>query len=275
MINTGGRVMKKLLPADCLPCGCVSDEMLSSFVSSCFRDWGKYGEGGEIGLSDCTTEVRWSTHTQMFMGMCGKACLVVFRGYDRFHLVIEDISTIALPFDVVNSGARVNGVFLNAYKEFRDDMMAYVEKHDPAIVYAVGHSMGGAMATLAAIDLAVNAKVSARCYTFGSPKVGDAWFRKIYLEKVETTERYVTPLDPIPLYPWDREYVHLSGARIAGSWADRFKMMVGSVKHFLMVCVGMAKMSERGRVITSFLGTDGHELYNYAFEIRKFGKDLI
>jgi len=267
--------MKRLLPADCLPCGCISKEMLSSFVSSCFKDWGKYGEGAHIGLTECITHSRSATGTQMLMGVSGSSALVSFRGYGRFHQVLDDVSTLAVPFTIVNSGARVNAIFLNAYMEYRDVLMEYVSRHDLRSVHITGHSMGAAMATIAAVDIASTAGVSSYCYTFGSPKVGDGWFRKVYADKVESTSRYVIPSDPIPHYPWEKDYVHVCRSTLVGSRIEELGLWMGMVKHFFMVMFRMSSKKQRGHVVTNFAGVDAHELYNYAFSVRKLSDDLI
>jgi len=249
--------------------------MLSVFISSCFRDWGKFGESGNIGLTDCITHVRDSTETQMFMGVSGTACLVSFRGYNRFHHVLDDVSKLAVPFDIVNSGARVNAIFLNAYKEYRDVLLKYISLHDLRTVHITGHSMGGAMATLAAVDIASTSEISTHCYTFGCPKVGNAWFRKIYSSCVDSTKRYVVPSDPIPFYPSEKEYVHVCKSALVGSRSERIKLWIGMAKHSLLVFFRLSTKEQKCHVVTNFSGVEEHELYNYAFSVRKLADDLI
>jgi hypothetical protein len=266
--------MGRILPADCLSCGCISGAMLSVLVSSCFHDWGRYGEYGEIGLSDCITYDISEHMSQLFMGVSGSAAMIVFRGYDRFHMLINEIDRTAIPFDIVNSGARVNCVLLNAYRDMRDKVKAYIEKHpELRIVHFVGHSMGAGIATLAAVDIA-HCDITVHAHTFGSPKVGDSWFKKIYAAKVNRTNRYVMSSDPIPLYPWDDEYVHVCRPTYISPILERLPIWIGMIKNFLMMMMCMSKRGLSYKIVSKFSGLEGHRLYNYAFSIRKLSEHL-
>jgi pimeloyl-ACP methyl ester carboxylesterase len=66
-------------------------------------------------------------------------------------------------------------------------------------VTIAGHSLGGALATLCAMDL-LPAQVE-RVVTFGSPRVGDAGFALRYGELAKRTARYVHLFDPVPWLP--------------------------------------------------------------------------
>ncbi len=267
--------MKRALPADCLPCGCISGNMLSTFASVCFRDWGKYGESQYVGLKNCITHANDERKTQVFMGTNGSAGLVVFRGYSQFHYVVDDVSNIMIPFEMVNSGALVNAIILNSYKDLRDLVIGYIKKHQLRTVYVIGHSMGAAMATLATVDIVMNAKVSASCFTFGSPKVGDSWFKKIYVNNVECTKRYVMSSDPIPLWPCNKKYVHVCKPVVLGSIYDRTSLWYGMLKYWIMKMFRMTKSDQKHHIVTDCSGVEGHELYSYAFSVRKSPNNLI
>eukprot|EP00971_Amphidinium_carterae_P247553 4915679-Amphidinium_carterae.1 len=69
-------------------------------------------------------------------------------------------------------------------------------------VHITGHSLGGAMATLAAYDLSTLGCVTS-CVTWGSPKVGDSAFKEGYSRLVPKTARFTTTFDPVPRLPPD------------------------------------------------------------------------
>ena len=56
---------------------------------------------------------------------------------------------------------------------------AMAARHPGVPLYAIGHSMGAAMATIAALDLKFKANLSdVRLVTFGSPRVGNDVFAR-------------------------------------------------------------------------------------------------
>lgn len=56
-------------------------------------------------------------------------------------------------------------------------------QHPPAAVIAAGHSLGGAQATLAALDIVHELQIPREhlcVYTFGAPRVGNHMFATLY-----------------------------------------------------------------------------------------------
>jgi triacylglycerol lipase len=65
-----------------------------------------------------------------------------------------------------------------------------------------GHSLGGALASLCAVDVAVNSAFSLpSVYNYGSPRVGDPTFVKAYSGKVDQSFRIHNRFDIVPLLP--------------------------------------------------------------------------
>ena len=61
----------------------------------------------------------------------------------------------------------------------------------PVLALVTGHSLGAAMATLAAYDLAVFWGYSVRCVTWAGPRVGDAEFAALFASVVPEMARFV------------------------------------------------------------------------------------
>lgn len=72
------------------------------------------------------------------------------------------------------------------------------------LVQACGHSVGGALATLAAYDLGSRG-CSVRCITWGSPRVGNQAFAQSYQRVVWQTMRFAGTADPVPRLPLSAE----------------------------------------------------------------------
>jgi hypothetical protein len=75
-----------------------------------------------------------------------------------------------------------------------------------------GHSLGGAVATLFALDVAANAKFrQPTVYTYASPRTGDPSFADTYNQVVPQTYRIANRLDVVPKLPLPPLYEHVLG----------------------------------------------------------------
>ncbi|KAF8015921.1 hypothetical protein BT93_H1458 [Corymbia citriodora subsp. variegata] len=82
-------------------------------------------------------------------------------------------------------------------------------------VYVTGHSLGGALATLLALELSSSQLVKhgaiyVTMYNFGSPRVGNRRFAELYNEKVKDSWRVVNHRDIIPSVPRLMGYCHVA-----------------------------------------------------------------
>ena len=76
-----------------------------------------------------------------------------------------------------------------------------------------GHSLGGALATLLALDIGANTKFGRdlRAYTYASPRTGDPSFVDTYNQVVPHTVRIANRLDLVPKLPLPPAYEHVDG----------------------------------------------------------------
>jgi hypothetical protein len=125
--------------------------------------------------------------TQGFVASNDKFALVVFRGSEiwkkkeKFDLgkVLADLMTdVDIRLVKWEPGGKVHRGFKNALDEVWDDLAIHIDKlHRKGLkIWFGGHSLGAALATLAADRCPYTAGV----YTIGSPRVGDGDFRDRY-----------------------------------------------------------------------------------------------
>ena len=125
--------------------------------------------------------------TQCFVASSDKFALVVFRGSEiwkkkeKFDItkVLADLMTdVDIRLVKWDGGGKVHRGFKDALDEVWEDLVAYIEKlHLKGLkIWFGGHSLGAALATLAA-DRYPDA---AGAYVIGSPRVGDSDFRDQY-----------------------------------------------------------------------------------------------
>ncbi|QHO23835.1 hypothetical protein HN51_047466 [Arachis hypogaea] len=121
---------------------------------------------------------------------------------------------------------QVHSGFLSAYDSVRIRIISlirlaigFVEEHSESLhkwhVYVTGHSLGGALATLLALELSSNqlakrGAISITMYNFGSPRVGNKRFAEVYNEKVKDSWRVVNHRDIIPTVPRLMGYCHVA-----------------------------------------------------------------
>jgi triacylglycerol lipase len=142
-----------------------------------------------------------------------------FPGTSDFHNIITDVEAWPQPFPVLPEKPWVHHGFADAYSSIRDhvrNLTAQALSQAPtAPVIMLGHSLGGALATLAASDVAdsvVLAPDQLSCVTFGSPRVGLGELATVYNGYVPNTVRVVHADDLIPKVPSGPPYQHVAAA---------------------------------------------------------------
>ena len=132
--------------------------------------------------------------------------------------------------DELDVAIRLEDGFMYAWEELRreayDATKALLERHPNANFIVTGHSLGGAIASLAAADLEINGLPVDRVYSFGAPRVGNlgwAYFYNELLGLKDRSYRVVNQRDPVPHIPYTgvtfmRGYHHI-GIEV---WLDGF-----------------------------------------------------
>jgi len=110
-----------------------------------------------------------------------------------------------------------HGGFLKEYNRFQPEIYKVLKnnKYKKRNVYLAGHSLGGALATLCALDLNLNLKKNVSICTFGNPRVGwspkRGWkkFSDLYDNIVTHAFRIAINRDPVPMVPFRSNYDHV------------------------------------------------------------------
>jgi triacylglycerol lipase len=138
--------------------------------------------------------------------------VLAFRGTDSTPDFISDISYAEVDFPFVPASGQVHEGFLGVYQSCRAQILPALQALPAQLpLFITGHSLGGAMATLAAFDIAVNTPFTAPVvYTFASPRVGDPAFADAYNARVAANPanswRVANSFDVVPLLPPEEIY---------------------------------------------------------------------
>jgi len=113
--------------------------------------------------------------------------------------------------------------------------------------YYMGHSLGGALSTVAALIFgAMFPDARHVCITFGSPRVGDAKFVQLFHHHVDESVRSVNQEDPVPMVPTACRFEHVGGVQfidknhtIQDSITEN--RLLNSCKDSMLCCCGLAE----------------------------------
>lgn len=177
-----------------------------------------------------------STDTQVaiWRDSSRRRLVVAFRGTEqsRWKDLRTDLMLVPAGLNPERLGGdfkqevQVHSGFLGAYDSVRNRIMTLIkyavgyqdEENAQNIprwhVYVTGHSLGGALATLLALELSSSQMsksglIFVTMYNFGSPRVGNRRFADIYNEKVKDSWRIVNHRDIIPTVPRLMGYCHV------------------------------------------------------------------
>ncbi len=105
------------------------------------------------------------------------------------------------------SGQPVHIGFQKTWESFAGDVRTFLQGKNPSHVHCVGHSLGGALATLCADYCVANRVGLVSLYTIGAPRVGMAGFASGLTEKMGAENIYrishaADPVTTVPIYPF-------------------------------------------------------------------------
>ena len=141
--------------------------------------------------------------TEAMIFKTGKSIIVSFRGTEPTEMkdVMTDLNIIPRKGEkqgIVHSG------FANALDKIWDNVQFTIDRiyRRGDTVYFTGHSLGGALATVAA----ARSKYIGQVYTFGQPRVGNKEYAKNVKSKIY---RHVAGADIVPSVPLGLIYRHM------------------------------------------------------------------
>ncbi|XP_052483937.1 uncharacterized protein LOC105795602 [Gossypium raimondii] len=174
------------------------------------------------------------TQAAIWRDSARRRLVVAFRGTEqaRWKDLRTDLMLVPAGLNPERIGGdfkqevQVHSGFLSAYDSVRIRIISLIKASIGYIdellepqhrwqVYVTGHSLGGALATLLALELSSSklakcGAISVTMYNFGSPRVGNRRFAEVYNEKVKDSWRIVNHRDIIPTVPRLMGYCHVA-----------------------------------------------------------------
>jgi len=217
-----------------------------------------------------------------------KMAVLAFRGTEKESW--RDIKAdLDARFYMDSEHVMIHNGFYLAFRCVEQEILDRVLPLKDYALYVTGHSLGGALALIAA--RALNSDNLSSCYTFGSPKVGNSEFADIIKPPIY---RVVNALDPVPCLP-DTYLIN-----ILNFFLIRFKKIIpwlekfGSYAHhgdqrFLTPCSDFAEVELRAnyndilraiQIVTKWIknkkiDADDHAIDIYCEKLGQYGLKRI
>ena len=140
------------------------------------------------------------TDARGFVAMLDGSVVLSFEGTETLTNWLDDLKFAKTDRNMSCAGCKVHSGFYDCWKGLDAPMVEHVralrEAHPAAPVYVTGHSLGAAIAVIAAYILQYDLGVPiAGVYTYGGPRVGNRAFASYYLFAVRDA-RDVAPHPP-------------------------------------------------------------------------------
>jgi triacylglycerol lipase len=200
-----------------IKCAILAQEIYQDFGQLKFAD---FPDITPVWINQATTD----TQGAILVDATGSALYIVFRGSEQrldwntnfeFSQKEANFKQAVIEEQIVqnraqvypygaesSSGSKMHQGFVDAYFSVRDQIHAYLRSHPATSVTVTGHSLGGALATLCAVDVQYNfSSIPIELYTFGSPRVGNKGFSDSFNQRVTKSYRFVYGMDIVPALP--------------------------------------------------------------------------
>jgi hypothetical protein len=148
--------------------------------------------------------------------------VIAIRGTEGIHEWVQDAQFDTVPCKLLPGAGETEDGFTDMYNSFGVSapggqavtaaLATIFGTRQVNSLTVSGHSLGGALATLQALDAAANSKFkNPTVYTYASPRTGDAQFVNIYNVRVPNTFRIANRVDVVPKLPFSPPYEHVQG----------------------------------------------------------------
>jgi triacylglycerol lipase len=138
--------------------------------------------------------------------------IVAIRGTKTIWDWLGDFDAAPLPWIVDPTIGLVHMGFALVYEHIRSSVRQLVTTKCPGVknIWVTGHSLGGALAVLAAFDILKNTVgIVPQVYTFAGPRVGDLKFNGSFNAVIPVCNRIVNFMDVVPQVPLPPLYDHV------------------------------------------------------------------
>ena len=151
---------------------------------------------------------------------------LIFRGSTSANYMADWVSNARIGVEISRTGLPVHIGFNSIFNSMQPEIKQFLSDHSAkaSTIHCIGHSLGGAVATIAADWVKTNSSCTVKLYTFGAPKPGFEPFSRRISTKLGAGNIYrvfhsTDPVPMIPVYPFMHAPVPGKGIHIKSSEA--------------------------------------------------------
>ncbi|WP_415251643.1 lipase family protein [Sulfurimonas sp.] len=170
--------------------------------------------------------------TQAILVSSEEFYVLAFRGTEPTSIadIKSDLDAIQTSCE---TGGRIHRGFKSAFNDVHTQIQTYINQNlKDKPLFITGHSLGGALATVATKKL-IYPQI-AGCYTYGSPRIGDErWMLGIR----SPVYRLVNSADPVTMLPPGSDLIDIASLLVkfiptfGDSWSKRLESKFGGYSH--------------------------------------------
>ncbi|MGF1458587.1 MAG: Mbeg1-like protein [Leptolyngbyaceae cyanobacterium] len=204
-----------------LLCAKLSKEVYKSFADIIFESI----PGSESTLIESDDAGQTDTQAALLYAQDAQVLYIIFRGTEKSIDWINNFQfrQQIYPYgDATETDVRFHRGFMTAYFAVRDRLLKVVQDFPDVPLIIAGHSLGGAIATIAALDIQYNitqhTEQPITLHTFGAPRVGNSALVESFNRRVPNSHRFVYGWDLVTRVPrtW-QGYEHVPELHRLGS----------------------------------------------------------
>lgn len=186
------------------------DKGLHVFLAKiCQQTYNQYSYDGEFDIPDGYSLVEGfkaiAVNRLEWFGFIIKSVdniIVAFRGTMSEKDWLANTNAYQIGCIFLPGRGRIHQGFLQIYESCRNLIMKTLLSFSAnSNVYITGHSLGGALALINALDVAANTPLNPVMYNFAGPRVGNPFFTFQYNRLVKNSIRIVNKHDLVPKLP--------------------------------------------------------------------------
>ncbi|MEJ2743634.1 MAG: lipase family protein, partial [Gammaproteobacteria bacterium] len=152
-------------------------------------------------------------NTRDAFGVCARGAeqyandiFFIFRGTTGGHYGADIVTDLRMGLTICSSGSFVHSGFNQTFSSMIPDLACFMaSQRQVRTIHCIGHSLGGAVATLAADWASEHYNAAIKLYTFGAPRVGfgiTGFASKLTTKlSVNNIYRVYHDTDPVPMVP--------------------------------------------------------------------------